>query len=85
MVDVKASRFDRQGAFAAETIPQRLKIGEIGGESTSVARARHRAIRSERIMIVELSDRRAIALGEEITADYEPTHRDGQLACRCAL
>jgi hypothetical protein len=23
MVDVKASRFDRQGAFAAKTIPQR--------------------------------------------------------------
>ena len=59
-VDVAPSRIDGQGAFAAEAIPRRLKIGEIRGESISVAEARIRATRSERIMIVELSSRKAI-------------------------
>ncbi|MDP3085433.1 MAG: SET domain-containing protein [Rubrivivax sp.] len=59
-VDVAPSRIDGQGAFAAEAIPARRKIGEIRGESISVADARIRATRSERIMIVELSTRRAI-------------------------
>jgi uncharacterized protein len=59
-VDVRPSRIDGQGAFAAEAVPAGLKIGEIRGESISVAEARIRATRAERIMIVELSSRRAI-------------------------
>jgi SET domain-containing protein len=59
-VDVKPSRIDGQGAFAAEPVPPRRKIGEIRGESISVAQARIRATRTERIMIVEVSERRAI-------------------------
>jgi SET domain-containing protein len=59
-VAVAQSRIDGQGAFAAEAIPARLKIGEIRGESISVADARIRATRHERIMIVEVSARRAI-------------------------
>jgi SET domain-containing protein len=59
-VDVAPSRIDGLGAFAAEPIPARLKIGEIRGESISVAEARIRATRHERIMIVEVSTRRAI-------------------------
>lgn len=59
-VTVAPSRIDGQGAFAAAAIPPRLKIGEIRGESISVAEARIRATRSERIMIVELSARKAI-------------------------
>jgi SET domain-containing protein len=59
-VHVAPSRIDGQGAFADEPIPPRLKIGEIRGESISVAEARIRATRHERIMIVELSDRKAI-------------------------
>jgi SET domain-containing protein len=59
-VAVAASRIDGQGAFAAEVIPPRLKIGEIRGESISVADARIRATRHERIMIVEVSARKAI-------------------------
>ena len=59
-VDVHPSRIDGQGAFAAEAIPARRKIGEIRGESISVAEARIRATRAERIMIVELSARKAI-------------------------
>jgi SET domain-containing protein len=60
VVDVKASRIDGQGAFAAEAIPARRKIGEIRGESVSVREARQRARGQQRIMIVEVSDRRAI-------------------------
>ncbi len=59
-VEVKPSAIDGQGAFAAEPIPPRLKIGEIRGESISVAEARIRATRHERIMIVELSPKKAI-------------------------
>jgi SET domain-containing protein len=59
-VSVAPSRIDGQGAFAAEAIPPRLKIGEIRGESISVAEARIRATRHERIMLVEVSNRRAI-------------------------
>jgi SET domain-containing protein len=57
---MRPSPIDGTGAFAAEPIPARRKIGEIRGESISVAEARIRATRSERIMIVEISARRAI-------------------------
>jgi len=59
-VDVAPSRIDGQGAFAAEPIPARRKIGEIRGESISVREARRRAKGQARIMIVEVSDKRAI-------------------------
>jgi SET domain-containing protein len=59
-VRVRPSPIDGHGVFAAEAIPARRKIGEIRGESISVSQARIRATRSERIMIVELSPRRAI-------------------------
>lgn len=59
-VDVHPSRIDGQGAFAAEAIPARRKIGEIRGEAISVREARRRAKGQARIMIVELSERRAI-------------------------
>jgi len=59
-VRVGPSAIDGQGVFAAEVIPARRKIGEIRGESISVREARRRAKGQERIMIVELSDKRAI-------------------------
>jgi uncharacterized protein len=59
-VDVRPSCIDGQGCFAAEAIPRLKKIGEIRGESISVAEARLRATRTERVMIVELSEKRAI-------------------------
>jgi len=59
-VRVGPSPIDGLGVFAAEAIAPHRKIGEIRGESISVADARIRATRSERIMIVELSPRRAI-------------------------
>jgi uncharacterized protein len=59
-VRVAPSRIDGQGAFAAEAIPARRKIGEIRGEAISVREARRRAKGTARIMIVELSSTRAI-------------------------
>jgi SET domain-containing protein len=59
-VRVAPSAIDGHGVFAAEPIPARLKIGEIRGESISVQQARVRATRHERIMIVEVSNRKAI-------------------------
>jgi uncharacterized protein len=119
-VRVRASRIDGQGAFAAEAIPAGRKIGEIRGEPIGVQEARRRAKGAARIMIVALSERRAIdatrcadplrfanhscapsavlrirqgrveicavralAVGDEITVDYGPTHHAGQLRCRC--
>jgi uncharacterized protein len=59
-VDVHESAIDGHGVFAAVGIPALVKIGEIRGEAISVEEARIRATRHERIMIVELSARRAI-------------------------
>lgn len=59
-VRVAPSPIDGQGAFAAEAIPARRKIGEIRGESLSVDDARIRATRYERVMIVEVSPHQAI-------------------------
>lgn len=57
---VKPSAIDGHGVFAEEGVPRGAKIGEIRGESISVDEARIRATRHERIMIVEMSARRAI-------------------------
>ena len=59
-VRVAASLIDGLGAFAGEAIPARRKIGEIRGESISVRTARQRARGQQRIMMVEVSDKRAI-------------------------
>ena len=59
-VDVRPSPIEGHGVFAAEAVPALAKIGEIRGEAISVEEARIRATRHERIMIVELSRRRAI-------------------------
>ena len=56
----RKSRIDGFGAFAAEPIPPYRKIGEIRGEAISIAEARRRAAGLERIMIVEVSTRKAI-------------------------
>jgi uncharacterized protein len=59
-VAVRPSHIDGTGAFAAEPIPARRKIGEIRGESISVREARRRAKGVARIMMIEVSERRAI-------------------------
>lgn len=63
-VEVAPSRIDGQGAFAAEPIPARRKIGEIRGEFIDMATARTRAREAEqstgRIFMVAISDKRAV-------------------------
>jgi SET domain-containing protein len=59
-VAVRRSAIDGFGVFAAEDIPAQKKIGEIRGESISVSEARRRATGRQRIMIVEISTRKAI-------------------------
>jgi len=59
-VAVRKSGIDGFGAFAAEAIPAQRKIGEIRGESISVSEARRRAAGRQRIMIVEISPKKAI-------------------------
>ena len=54
------SRIDGFGVFAQEPMPARRKIGEIRGESITLAEGRRRALGLERIMIVEISARKAI-------------------------
>ena len=56
----RRSGIDGFGAFAADSIPAHRKIGEIRGETISVAEARRRAAGKARIMIVEISARKAI-------------------------
>jgi len=59
-VAVHKSGIDGFGAFAAEAIPAHRKIGEIRGETISVSEARRRAVGRQRIMIVEISAKKAI-------------------------
>jgi SET domain-containing protein len=67
-VENHPSGIDGLGAFAAEPIPAYKKIGEIRGESISVREARKRVRGQARIMMVEVSDRRAI----DATASSDP-------------
>lgn len=59
-VTLAASPIDGQGVFAAEAIPAGVKIGEIRGEPLRLEEARIRATRYERVMMVEVSKKRAI-------------------------
>lgn len=58
-VVARPSSVDGYGAFADEKIPPKRKIGEIRGEAISVREARRRAKALERIVIIEVSERRA--------------------------
>lgn len=119
-VDVHPSAIDGLGAFAAEAIPAYKKIGEIRGENIPIAEANRRVRGQQRIMMIEISHKRAIdasqstdpmrytnhscspntvlrirqgrvefyalraiAAGEELTANYGETHHAGKLPCRC--
>ncbi len=60
VVEVRESHIDGQGAFAGAAITQRRKIGEIRGEAISLQEAQQRARGQARIMIIAVSERRAI-------------------------
>src|SRR5206468_1373843 len=55
-VDVRPSRIDGRGVFAAQRIPARAKVGELAGQLISQREARRRAKRRRRIAIVEFDD-----------------------------
>ncbi len=59
-VIVGPSAIDGQGVFAAEDIAARHKIGEVRGESISRQEAQRRSRGRARIMIIAVSERRAI-------------------------
>jgi SET domain-containing protein len=59
-VVVRRSAIDGCGAFAAEAIPARRKIGEIRGEPVTIKEARRRVQGQRRIMMIEVSARMAI-------------------------
>jgi SET domain-containing protein len=59
-VRVARSAIDGFGVFCGEPVPAHRKIGEIRGDSITVAEARRRAAEQQRIMIVEVSPKRAI-------------------------
>lgn len=61
-VAVRRSEIDGYGVFALEAVPRWRKIGEVRGQSITVAEARRRAATLERIMIVEISPKKAVDL-----------------------
>lgn len=61
-VTVRRSAIDGFGVFATEPVPKNRKIGEVRGETISVAEGRRRAATLERIMIVEVSHKTAVDL-----------------------
>ncbi len=72
VVCVAASRIEGQGAFAANAIAARQKIGEVRGESVSqteaFARARTARQQSGHVFMIAVSDKRAI----DATASTDP-------------
>jgi len=71
----RKSAIDGFGVFAAEPIPPHRKIGEIRGESISVSEARRRAAGQARIMIVEVSEKKAIDASQSSDAMRFTNHR----------
>ena len=59
-VTVRRSRIDGYGVFAEEGIEAGTRIGALTGEAITVAEGRRRAAARARIMLVELSESRAI-------------------------
>jgi SET domain-containing protein len=58
--EVARSLIDGRGLFSLSVIPERRKIGELGGEIISLREARTRARHSGRVMIVEFGDGTAL-------------------------
>jgi len=65
---VGPSTIDGQGVFAAEPIPARRKIGEVRGESMSAQEAQVRTRGQTRIMMIAVSERRAIDASQSTDA-----------------
>lgn len=59
-VTLRRSRIDGYGVFAQQAIRAGQRLGQLTGESITVAEARRRAQAGGRLMLVELSPARAI-------------------------
>jgi uncharacterized protein len=59
-VALRRSRIDGYGVFAQQPIAAGQRLGQLTGESITVAEAGHRAQAGGRLMLVELSPARAI-------------------------
>ncbi|WP_315649278.1 SET domain-containing protein [Roseateles aquae] len=59
-MNLRRSRIDGFGVFAAEAIAAEACIGGLTGEAITVAEARRRAEGRQRLMLVEISPSRAI-------------------------
>lgn len=59
-VTLRRSRIDGYGVFAQQAIREGQRLGQLTGESITVAEARRRAQGGGRLMLVELSPARAI-------------------------
>jgi len=60
MLSIRNSFIQGKGLFADRPIPKRKKLGEFTGELISVREARRRAKKATRIVIVEMSETRAV-------------------------
>jgi SET domain-containing protein len=60
MLSIRNSFIQGKGLFADRPIPKRKKLGEFTGELISVREARRRAKQATRIVIVEMSETRAV-------------------------
>ncbi|MES2774612.1 MAG: SET domain-containing protein-lysine N-methyltransferase [Bacteroidota bacterium] len=54
------SQIEGKGAFAAQTIPGKRKIGNLGGEIISLREARKRAAATKRVAMVEFGNGKAL-------------------------
>lgn len=84
-VAVRRSPIDGFGVFALEPVPGWHKIGEVRGETISIAEARRRAATLERIMIVEVSHKTAVDLARSTDPMRFTNHScqpNGQLRIR---
>ncbi|MCG7860665.1 hypothetical protein MD537_27035, partial [Flavihumibacter sediminis] len=66
-VENHKSNIDGTGCFAAQRIPARKKIGQLGGEIVSVRVARQRIKQQKKVAMVEFGD--GFALDASINAN----------------
>lgn len=59
-VEVRVSRIDGRGLFAALSLPGRRKLGEISGSLVTLPHARTAVVKSPKIYLIELSRRYAL-------------------------
>ncbi len=80
-VALRRSRIDGYGVFAQQPIREGQRLGQLTGESITVAEARRRAQSGGRLMLVELSPARAIDASRSQDALRFTNHSCAPNAC----